>query len=401
MGVRKVNSIYSFYGKHPSRLSYYSGGRMIVDALSVIYRDGIGRRNTGSDAVDINGNSISELYACLKIAIKCMREKVVPIFVFDGSAPDSKSNSLERRRNGKQRAQENLNEIQKMINENESMENTDSQNTESQNTDLLNDQMIKMYKRSFRINWKNIYHTIRMLRSMGIPVVEAVNEADSQCAAIARYYDDGKTVVLTDDFDAILYGAPKIIRLSTLSSSHIEEFDVDNFITNASQMTQRLYNNQFTMNNFVECCCLMGTDYCKGLGMDFPTILRIYCVNNMSIPRVFDALHRNNSHMIEQINNAYDQYQNTLVTDPSKISIDLNRPNIPVLTQILNTFLEKKCSEKIIQFIQINYNVWVDVNTANNNNRCFTGFSSYRYHYASQKYGLDRNMNDIKLVLAT
>lgn len=396
MGVRKVNSIYTFYGKHQSRLSYYSGGLMIIDALSVIYRDGIGRRNTGSDVVDINGNPISELYACLKIAMKCMKDHVVPIFVFDGASPESRTTSLERRQNDKHKAQENLNDIHKIINRNELMENTNSNEME-----YLNNQMIKMYKRSFRINWKNINQTIKMLRSMGIPVVEAVNEADSQCAAIARYYDDGRTVVLTDDFDAILYGAPKIIRLSTLYSSQIEEFNVDNFISNASKMTQSQYNNPFAMNNFIECCCLMGTDYCNGLGMDFPTIFSIYCANNMSISQVFNSLRKNNSNMIKRINNASDQYQTTLVTDPSKISIDLKKPDIPILTQFFDTFLEKKCSEKIIQFIQINYNLYIDANTKKNNNDCFSGSYSYRYRNASQKYGLDQNMSDIKLVLAS
>jgi len=394
MGVRKVNSIYTFYGKHQSRLSYYSGGRMIIDALSVIYRDGIGQRNTGRDIADIDGNSISELYSCLKIAIKCIRENIVPIFVFDGSAPEGKNNSLEKRRNDKQRASENLEEIQNQIN-NHTIENNDSENIES-----LNEKLIKMYKRSFRINWNNIDHAIQMLRAMGIPVVEAVSEADSQCAAIARYYDDGKTVVLTDDFDAILYGAPKIIRLSTLSSQMIEEFDADNFINKISKITNNLYRIPFTMNNFIDCCCLMGTDYCKGLGMDFPTIFHIYCENNMSLPDVFGALNKNNYNLIERITNAPDQYTKALVTDPSKISIILEKPNIQILSKILESFLEKKCSDKIIEFIDINYNLYTDVNIQKNKNDCFSNFNSYRYRHTSKRYGLDQNTGAIKLILA-
>ncbi|KAF3535986.1 hypothetical protein F2Q69_00025003 [Brassica cretica] len=67
----------------------------------------------------------------------------------------------------------------------------------------------------------------RLLRLIGVPVVEATSEAEAQCAALCK---SGKVYgVASEDMDSITFGAPKFLRHLMDPSSRkipVMEFDV-------------------------------------------------------------------------------------------------------------------------------------------------------------------------------
>jgi flap endonuclease-1 len=57
----------------------------------------------------------------------------------------------------------------------------------------------------------------RLLRLMGVPVVEAPTEAEAQCAELVK---KGKAwAVGTEDMDALTFGAPVLLRYLTYSEA--------------------------------------------------------------------------------------------------------------------------------------------------------------------------------------
>ncbi|RLN29021.1 flap endonuclease 1a [Panicum miliaceum] len=100
----------------------------------------------------------------------------------------------------------------------------------------------------------------RLLRLMGVPVVEAPCEAEAECAALC--INDKVYAVASEDMDSLTFGAPRFLRhLMDPSSKKIPvmEFDV-------AKVLEEL---ELTMDQFIDLCILCGCDYCdsiKGIG---------------------------------------------------------------------------------------------------------------------------------------
>ncbi|MGB3457193.1 MAG: hypothetical protein WBA35_12605 [Litorimonas sp.] len=94
----------------------------------------------------------------------------------------------------------------------------------------------------------------------GLPVIQSINKADPQCAALDILgLCDG---VISDDNDMLVYGAKRIIKISFKSGTCIEiERDC---ILEALDLSYV---------EFVDLCMLLGSDYTQTLSRD---VVRIY-----------------------------------------------------------------------------------------------------------------------------
>lgn len=94
---------------------------------------------------------------------------------------------------------------------------------------------------------------------MGVPVVEAPCEAESQCAELAKH---GKVYgAATEDMDALTFRTPKLLRKMTFSGTKqpILEIDCELMLTGLG----------LTYPEFIDLCILCGCDYTesiKGIG---------------------------------------------------------------------------------------------------------------------------------------
>ena len=88
-----------------------------------------------------------------------------------------------------------------------------------------------------------------LLDFMGIPYVQAPEEADSQCAYLNK--KGLVDAVLTEDMDILTFGAPKIVR--NLSSFHKNPIEIE-----LNNILKSLNLNQ---DEFIELCILLGRDY--------------------------------------------------------------------------------------------------------------------------------------------
>ncbi|KAL0685962.1 hypothetical protein Bca4012_052810 [Brassica carinata] len=85
----------------------------------------------------------------------------------------------------------------------------------------------KYSKRTVKVTKQHNDDCKRLLRLIGVPVVEATSEAEAQCAALCK---SGKVYgVASEDMDSITFGAPKFLRHLMDPSSRkipVMEFDV-------------------------------------------------------------------------------------------------------------------------------------------------------------------------------
>merc|ERR1719330_39604 len=121
-----------------------------------------------------DGQVTSHIIGMLTRTIKLMESGIKPVYVFDGKPPELKLGELDARRAKRNEATANLEKAKERV--------TREQNEE----------------------------TKRLLRLMGVPVVEAPSEAEATCAALCR---DGKVyAAATEDADCLTFGTKILIR---------------------------------------------------------------------------------------------------------------------------------------------------------------------------------------------
>src|SRR5579872_2675449 len=84
-------------------ISKHKKNAIVIDGNSIMNRYVIGSFNTGKYIVDKFGNKIAEIYYLFIIAVRFISIGIEPIFVFDGNSPDIKAETVERRRQIKDR----------------------------------------------------------------------------------------------------------------------------------------------------------------------------------------------------------------------------------------------------------------------------------------------------------
>lgn len=149
-----------------------------------------------------------------------------------------KSGELEKRSEKRKEAQESLNKAIESGNQEE---------------------ILKFNKRVIRVTQKHNDDCKKLLRLMGLPVIEAPSEAEAQCAQLCK---DGKVyAVATEDMDALTFASPRLIRhLSSGSSEQTQEYNLEKVLKGLELDSQ---------DEFIDLCILMGCDYCdsiKGIG---------------------------------------------------------------------------------------------------------------------------------------
>lgn len=199
--------------------------KIAIDVSILLYQVVISVRNTGSDLTNKKGEVTSHILGLFNKTIKMLENKIIPIYVFDGKPPVLKKKVLDIRRSIRRKAEEKM---------------------ELAETE---EEKIKYFKRSVSISRKQLDECKELLDFMGIPYVNAPEEADSQCAWLAE--QNLVYAVLTEDMDILTFGSPKVVR--NLTSQKKKPIEL-----NLSKIQNKF---GWTHNNFIEICVLFGCDY--------------------------------------------------------------------------------------------------------------------------------------------
>lgn len=241
MGISKLSKVikeHSLKGYRERRLGYYSSKKIAIDASMSIYQFLIAIRSENG-ILEVGNKTTSHLVGIFYRTINMIESGVKPIFVFDGQAPESKSNELLKRKERRDVASEKYDEAKK-------------------DGDFEKMQMYE--KRKTKITKEQIEDAKTLLGFMGIPIIVAPSEAEACCAFLAKR--GLVDAVATEDMDALVFGSPILLRNFAASKSKklpIQEYNLE----------QILKDLELSYDEFVDLCILLGCDFCdsvKGVG---------------------------------------------------------------------------------------------------------------------------------------
>jgi len=256
-----------------NEIKNYFGRKIAIDASMSLYQFLIAvRPDSVNSLTDADGETTSHLQGLFQRSIRLIKNGIKPVFVFDGKPPKLKQDELDKRKQKREEAQEEQKEAQ---------ETGD------------NEALAKFAKRTVKVTTKHTTESKKLLRLMGIPVIEAPCEAEATCAVMCKAGLVYATA--TEDADALTFGTPILLRHLTFSEARkmpIKEVYV-------SKLLDEL---KITMDQFIDLCILLGCDYCdsiRGIGPvralemitkygSLEEILKHLDVNKYKVPENFD-----------------------------------------------------------------------------------------------------------------
>lgn len=179
------------------------------------------------------GEVTSHLQGMWYRTIKFLENGIKPVYVFDGKPPTLKGGELAKRTAAKEKAVEALEEAK------------EAGNVED---------MERFAKRTVRMTKEHIDDCKKLLRLMGMPVVEAPCEAEAQCAALAKA--DKVYAAASEDMDTLTFGTPRLVRrmwASEAAKLPILEINLEKALSGLG----------VSMDQFVDVCILAGCDYAE------------------------------------------------------------------------------------------------------------------------------------------
>ena len=184
-----------------------------------------------------DGEEVANLLGLVQGLPKFFEHDIVPVFVFDGGVTELKAEEVERRREAREAAAERKAEAEARG------DAVEAARLEAQTQRLTG----------------TIHETSReLLGLLDVPVVEAPAEGEAQCAHMARVGD--VDYAGTEDYDAMLFGAPLTLRQLT-SSGNPELLDLE----------ATLSERDLTREQLVDVAVLCGTDFNEGVTGFGPT----------------------------------------------------------------------------------------------------------------------------------
>jgi flap endonuclease-1 len=212
-----------------------AGSIVAVDAHNWLYRYLTTTvRFTRSEAyTTADGTEVANLIGVVQGLPKFFEHDVTPVFVFDGGVTELKEAELDERRAQTEEYENRLEHAR----EAEEVDAAEIATLESR-TQTLTD---------------TIQETTReLLELLDVPYIEAPAEGEAQAAHMARH--GGVDYVGTEDYDALLLGAPLTLRQLT-SKGDPERMDFE----------ATLAAHDLTWKGLVDAAILIGTDFNDGI----------------------------------------------------------------------------------------------------------------------------------------
>ena len=298
------------------------GKRLAFDGYNVLYQFLSAIRGPdGTPLKNSDGKITSHLLGLLSRTTKLMELGVKPVFVFDGKAPDLKLETIEKRKAIKIKAAEKLKKA------------TEAGDTEA---------MKKYAQQTSRLTADMVSESREMLHAMGVPTVQALGDGEAQAAFMAIKGDVWG--VVSQDYDSLLFGAPRLIRNLTISQRRKVAGTRSTVVIKPEiiDLTETLANLEIDRGKLIDAAIMIGTDFNQGIkGIGPKTSIKIvkedkFDEHKEKVPR-------------------YQQVRDIFLNSPQVSDYSLKWPgvNAEKLTEILSTnrFSEQRIA-KVIKSLQ-------------------------------------------------
>ncbi len=221
------------------KLSDLKGKVLCIDAYNILYQflSSI-RQIDGTPLMDEKQRVTSHLSGILYRNVALLSEGIKLAYVFDGKSPELKSKTYKKREKGRDVAKGKY-EQAKQVEDITAMKRYSSQLIR------LNDEMINESK--------------ELLKALGIAVIQAPSEGEAEAAYLARKKEVFAAV--SQDYDSLLFGAPKLIRNLTLAR---KRKTISGYVEVYPELIELKHVLDYLGINLDQLICLgilVGTDY--------------------------------------------------------------------------------------------------------------------------------------------
>jgi len=278
-------------------LEKLSGKRLAVDANNILHQFlALIRKPDGTPLTDPQGRVSSHLVGLAFRSTRLLYDYGVDlVFVFDGPPPRFKQKEIAKRREVKDRA------IREWM---EALSKGDLAKAFSKAvmTGVLTKEMVEDAK--------------RLLRLLGLPIVEAPSEGEAQAAYMASKGD--VWAVNSRDFDSLLFGSPRLVRYVTIQGTEFlpSKGVVRRLKPELIELGQTLAHLGLTREQLVDVAILIGTDFNEGVRGVGP-------VKAVKLIKSYGRLEALPPTVRSQLPDDYEEVRRFFLDPPVKLSHDL------------------------------------------------------------------------------
>ncbi len=252
MGVKNLSDLLdlsTIQFKRSRSLGDFKKRKIAFDAFNVLYQFLSSIRDpSGGMLTDSEGRVTSHLIGLLTRNSQILQNGIKIAYVFDGEADPLKGKEVERRKEIKQQAQE---AYEKAI----EVGDLKRARQLAQRVSHLTPQMVEDSK--------------KLLEAMGIPVIQAPGEGEAQCAQMTK--EGIVDATASQDYDALLFGAPILVRNLNLSGKrNLPSGRVITITPEEINLRDLLDGLEITREQLIDLGILLGSDFnpegFKGIG---------------------------------------------------------------------------------------------------------------------------------------
>ncbi|MGM5484613.1 MAG: flap endonuclease-1 [Nanobdellota archaeon] len=220
------------------------GKTLVVDGYNILYQFLSSlRMRDGTPLQDSKGNITSHLNGLFLRSVRIMSYGIKLVFVFDGKHPELKRKEVERRKELKEKAKEEYNKAAEK-------EDIEGMKKYSSRISSLTKDMVEEAK--------------ELLDGLGIPWVQAPTEGEAQAAHMVKKGDCD--MVVSQDTDALLFGASHVVRNLTISQKKKKQnkLSYDNIKPQLFDLSENLNELGVDQDHLIALSMLVGTDFNQG-----------------------------------------------------------------------------------------------------------------------------------------
>jgi flap endonuclease-1 len=248
------------------------GKILAVDSMNILYQFLTTIRGpTGLTLTNSKGDVTSHLIGLFNRTTSLMQEGMKLCFVFDGKAPDLKTQTKDARAALKQEASVLLKKAQEAGDEN-------AMRKYSARTVVLTKDMVREAK--------------ELITLLGLPIIQAPSEGEAQTAYMSKKGDVYASV--SQDYDNLVFGCSRLIRNLSIAGRRKKTSTLayETIKPDMLSLEKNLQHMEIDLDQLIVIAILVGTDYnpkgVKGIGQK--TALKLVKEYNGKFDELFEKV---------------------------------------------------------------------------------------------------------------
>ena len=222
------------------KIADLKGKTVCVDAFNTLYQFlSTIRQYDGTPLMDNKKRVTSHLSGIFYRNVSMLKEGLKLVYVFDGEAPELKAKTHKKRKQGRELAETKYEKAK-------------------QSKDI--GAMKRYSSQLLRLNNEMIEESKELLQAMGIQVVQAPSEGEAEAAHLTKK-NEGVYAAVSQDYDSLLFGSPRLIRNLTLARKRKTYTGYVEVNPELIELEKVLNNLEINMEQLICLGILVGTDY--------------------------------------------------------------------------------------------------------------------------------------------